>query len=104
MIDLKQTDETGKRLLEKLCLLQDEIQKAVIRRVVNDFIDTLSPLRNFTECLMVCPQNEELFKQTATALENFSARAAKTAKLVAAGGCGDQKKLSENILSSSVQV
>lgn len=50
------------------------------------------------------PGREENFKDKAQALKNFSARAAQTARMVAAGGSNGNKKLSEALLSSAGQM
>jgi len=50
------------------------------------------------------PGREENFKDKAANLKNFSARAAQTARMVAAGGSNGNKKLSEALLNSAGQV
>ena len=50
------------------------------------------------------PNREENFKDKAQALKGFSARAAQTARMVAAGGSNGNKKLSEALLNSAGQV
>ena len=94
-------------LSQKLHELKNCIQNAVVNRVVEDFIDIASPLRQFTEAVLApegTPHREQNFADKALNLEQFSNRAAKTARMVAAGGSGGNKKLTEALLTSSNQV
>lgn len=59
---------------------------------------THSPYRSGTQ------NREENFKDKAGALKGFSARAAQTARMVAAGGSNGNKKLSEALNTSAGQV
>lgn len=115
-------------LSQKLDELKDKIQGALVDRVVEDFIDITTPLKQFTDavlapegnkvasifviwndfeqfvCTLGTPNREENFKDKAGALKGFSARAAQTARMVAAGGSNGNKKLSEALNSSAGQV
>lgn len=122
-----------RQLAQKLHELKNRIQSAVVNRVVEDFIDITTPLKQFVEAVNVpegtyqlfytkcvrylllytfvklslftgTPGREENFARKAQNLQNFSNRAAKTARMVAAGGGGGNKKLSEALLSSANQV
>lgn len=78
-----------------------------MNRVVEDFIDIASPLKHFTEAVLApegTPHREQNFADKALNLEQFSNRAAKTARMVAAGGSGGNKKLTEALLASANQV
>lgn len=95
------------QLVHKLSDLKNRIQYAVVNRVVEDFVDTVTPLKQFTEAVHVqegVPGREQNFLDKAAALQTFSARSAKTARMVAAGGCGDNKKLAESLLAGAAQV
>jgi hypothetical protein len=50
------------------------------------------------------PGREQNFNDRAQQLQQFSTRAAKTARMVAAGGSSGNKKLAESLLSSASQV
>lgn len=50
------------------------------------------------------PGREQNFNDRAQQLQQFSSRAAKTARMVAAGGSSGNKKLAEALLSSASQV
>jgi UDP-N-acetylglucosamine:LPS N-acetylglucosamine transferase len=50
------------------------------------------------------PGREQNFNDRAQQLQQFSTRAAKTARMVAAGGSSGNKKLAEALLSSASQV
>ena len=50
------------------------------------------------------PGREPNFNQKSTKLQNFSDRASKTSRMVAAGGSGGNKKLAEVLLSSANQI
>ncbi|XP_035701560.1 vinculin isoform X3 [Folsomia candida] len=95
------------QLVAKLAELKNKIQTAVINRVVEDFVDTVTPLRQFTEAVLApegSPGRDQNFVERATALQNYSGRASKTARMVAAGGAGDNKKLAEALLFGASQV
>ncbi|PSN46699.1 Vinculin [Blattella germanica] len=97
----------ARTLSQKLYELKDRIQNAVVSRVVEDFIDIGSPLKHFTDAVHVpqgTPGREQNFNDRAQQLQQFSTRAAKTARMVAAGGSSGNKKLAEALLSSASQV
>jgi vinculin len=81
--------EIARQLSQKLHELKNKIQQAVVSRVVEDFIDITTPLKQFTEAVLApegTPGREQNFNDKTLALQNFSSRAAKTARMVAAGG------------------
>ncbi|XP_044004488.1 vinculin isoform X6 [Aphidius gifuensis] len=99
--------EIARQLSQKLYELKNRIQQAVVSRVVEDFIDITTPLKQFTEAVLTVegtPGREQNFNDKTLCLQNFSNRAAKTARMVAAGGSGGNKKLAEALLNSASQV
>ncbi|KAK4035676.1 vinculin [Daphnia magna] len=102
-----QAQAVAKLLSQKLDELKDKIQGALVDRVVEDFIDITTPLKQFTDAVLApegTQNREENFKDKAGALKGFSARAAQTARMVAAGGSNGNKKLSEALNTSAGQV
>ncbi|XP_039441640.1 vinculin [Culex pipiens pallens] len=102
-----QAQEVARRLNEKLHGLKKQIQDAVVGRVVEDFIDISSPLKQFMEAVALpegTPNREQNFNQKSNQLQSFSDRASKTSRMVAAGGSGGNKKLAEVLLSCASQV
>lgn len=105
--DTPQAQDVARTLSQKLYELKDRIQNAVVSRVVEDFIDISTPLKQFTDAVHVpqgTPGREQNFNDRAQQLQQFSSRAAKTARMVAAGGSSGNKKLAEALLSSASQV
>ncbi|KAB7505148.1 Vinculin [Armadillidium nasatum] len=81
--------------------------QAVVDRVVEDFVDITTPLKQFTDAVLEpegTPGRENNFENKARNLGNFSNRTAKTARMVAAGTTGGNKKMAEALLASSGQV
>lgn len=81
--------DIARKLSQKLNELKNKIQQAVVSRVVEDFIDITTPLKQFTEAVLApegTPNREQNFNDKTLNLQNFSNRAAKTARMVAAGG------------------
>lgn len=81
--------DTARLLSQKLYELKNRIQQAVVSRVVEDFIDISTPLKQFTDAVLSpegTPGRDQNFNDKAHALQTFSNRAAKTARMVAAGG------------------
>ncbi|XP_018910673.1 vinculin isoform X3 [Bemisia tabaci] len=102
-----QAQEVAKQLSQKLHELKDRIQNAVVNRVVEDFVDTQTPLKLFTEAVYApigMPGREANFTDRANQLSDWSKRAAKTGRMVAAGGSGGNKKLAEALVNSAGQV
>lgn len=99
--------EIARQLSHKLYELKNRIQQAVVSRVVEDFIDITTPLKQFTDAVLA-PEGtlgrEQNFNDKTHALQTFSNRAAKTARMVAAGGSGGNKKLAEALTASASQV
>lgn len=102
-----QAQQVAKNLNQKLHELKQRIQNAVVNRVVEDFIDITTPLKQFTDAVLTpegTPGRDQNFSDKANNLQQFSNRAVKTAKIVAAGGSGGNKKIAEALLSSSNQM
>lgn len=105
--DSPQAQEIAKKLAQKLNELKERINTAVVNRVVEDFIDIVTPLKQFTEAVLApegTPNREQNFSDKAQNLQQFSNRAVKTARICAAGGSGGNKKLAEALQSISNQV
>ncbi|XP_031842671.1 vinculin isoform X8 [Nomia melanderi] len=99
--------EIARQLSHKLYELKNRIQQAVVSRVVEDFIDITTPLKQFTDAVLApegTPGRDQNFNDKTHALQTFSNRAAKTARMVAAGGSGGNKKLAEALAASASQV
>ncbi|XP_017753766.1 PREDICTED: vinculin isoform X6 [Eufriesea mexicana] len=99
--------EIARQLSHKLHELKNRIQQAVVSRVVEDFIDITTPLKQFTDAVLA-PEGssgrDQNFNDKTHALQTFSNRATKTARMVAAGGSGGNKKLAEALTASASQV
>ncbi|XP_026474060.1 vinculin isoform X3 [Ctenocephalides felis] len=105
--DSPQAQELARKLSQKLHELKERIQSAVVNRVVEDFIDISTPLKQFTEAVNVpegTPGREQNFTEKANNLQAFSNRASKTSRMVAAGGSSGNKKIAEALLSAASQV
>ncbi|XP_024941979.1 vinculin isoform X19 [Cephus cinctus] len=99
--------DIARQLSQKLYELKNRIQQAVVSRVVEDFIDISTPLKQFTDAVLTpegVPGRDQNFNDKAHALQTLSNRAAKTARMVAAGGSGGNKKLAEALVASANQV
>lgn len=102
-----EAQEIARKLTSKLHELKQRIQSALVNRVVEDFMDVSSPLKQFTEAVNVLegtPGREQNFNQKSNALQAFSDRASKTSRMVAAGGSGGNKKIAEVLLGSAAQI
>lgn len=105
--DSPQAQNIARALSGKLQELKSKIQTAVVDRMVEDFSDIATPLKQFTEAALApegTPGRTETFEDRACNLSGFSGRAAKTARMVAAGSTGGNKKAAEALLSSASQV
>lgn len=105
--DSPEAQQLARLLSQKLQELKGRINSGVVNRVVEDFIDIVGPLRQFTEAVLVpegTPNRDINFSDKAANLQQFSTRAVKTAKMVAASGSGGNKKLAEHLQSVANQV
>ncbi|KAM7347014.1 vinculin [Cochliomyia hominivorax] len=99
--------EAAKKLTQKLHELKAAVQNALVNRIVQDFMDVSTPLKQFTDAVMLpegTPGREQNFNQKSNNLQAFSDRASKTSRMVAAGGACGNKKIAEILLSSAGQV
>lgn len=102
-----EAQEIARKLNAKLHELKQKIQQALVNRVVEDFMDVSTPLKQFTEAVNVpegTPGREQNFNQKSNNLQAFSDRASKTSRMVAAGGSGGNKKLAEVLLNSAAHI
>ncbi|KAK9499773.1 hypothetical protein O3M35_002746 [Rhynocoris fuscipes] len=102
-----QAQQVARTLSEKLHELKESIQKAVVNRVVEDFADINTPLKQFTEAVHVpegVPGRENNYNDRAASLSAWSKCAGRTGRLVAAGGTGGNRKLSEALVSAAGRV
>ena len=97
----------AKTLSNNTAMLADCIQSALVDRVVEDFVDILTPLKQFTDCV-VTPGDpstrEQVFDARSGQLVGFSDRVANTARLVATGNTTGNRRLAEALLSTADQV
>ncbi|KAH9628215.1 hypothetical protein HF086_003047 [Spodoptera exigua] len=99
-------DRISMELTDKLHELKRATERAVVNRVVEDFIDVAAPLRHFTDAVNAppgTPGRESHFHDKAAALAAFSARAAAAAGVVAAG-VGHNKRLADQLIHNAQQV
>ncbi|XP_044260491.1 vinculin isoform X2 [Tribolium madens] len=102
-----EAQEIARKLSQKLHELKERINQAVVNRVVEDFIDIVTPLKQFTDAVLApegTPNRDQNFADKAANLQQFTNRAVKTARMVAAGGSSGNKKLAEALQSASNQV
>lgn len=99
-----QAQQIARTLQEKLHELKDSIQTAVVNRVVEDFADINTPLKQFTEAVHV-PEGvagrDMNLSVKAGSLDKATTSASRTGRLVAAGGTGGNKKLSESLVTAA---
>lgn len=99
-----QAQQIARTLQEKLHELRDSIQTAVVNRVVEDFSDINTPLKQFTEAVHVpegVPGRDANLSVKAGVLDKATLSASRTGRLVAAGGTGGNKKLSESLVTAA---
>ena len=97
----------AKSLSSKVTALTDCIQGALVDRVVEDFVDILTPLKQFTDCILTPGDpatREQVFNTRSGQLVHFSDRVSNTAKLVATGNTAGNRKIAEALLTSAEQV
>lgn len=102
-----EAQEIARKLNAKLHELKQRIQNALVNRVVEDFMDVSTPLKQFTDAVNVpegTPGRDANFAQKAGNLQAFSDRASKTSRMVAAGGSGGNRKIAEVLLNSAAQI
>jgi len=97
----------ARSLTNNIGSVADRIQGALVDRVVDDFVDIATPLKQFTDCVLTPGDpstREHVFDVKSTNLVNFSNRVVGTAKLVATGNTTGNKKLAEALLATASQV
>ena len=89
-------------------LFQTAIQTALVDKVVEDFLDISTPLKQLTDCVVQPPpaglDRDRIFERTSENLSNFSDRIVRTAKMVAVGTGTGNKKVAEALLATAGQV
>lgn len=103
----QEAQEIARMLNAKLHELKQKIHSALVNRVVEDFMDVSTPLKEFSDAINVAeatPGREQNFNQKSGNLQTFSDRASKTSRMVAAGGSGGNKKIAEVLLGSAAQI
>lgn len=98
--------ELARKLNQKLQELKRLIERGLITRVVEDFIDIYTPLKQFTEAVHLpeeVPNREMTFQEKSNNLSTFSYKVTKTARNVATG-LATNKRLAEGLMNFSNQV
>lgn len=99
--------EAATKLTTKLHELKGAVQSALVNRIVQDFMDVSTPLKQFTEAVLLpdgTPGREQNFNAKSNNLQAFSDRASRTSRMVGAGGACGNKRIAEILLSSANQV
>jgi len=105
--NLPQAVNIARSLTNNIGAVADCIQGALVDRVVDDFVDIATPLKQFTDCVLTPGDpatREHVFDVKSANLVNFSNRVVSTAKLVATGNTSGNKKLAEALLATAGQV
>ena len=127
--DSPQAKAIAQKLNEKLNELKNLIQSALLQRVVEDFVDVNTPLKQFTDavlapegnysirargkpvkrqqsyfCDLGTPNREGNFHDKARNLTEHALRAADTARMVAAGGSNQNKRAVEGLMNAANHV
>ncbi|XP_037294811.1 vinculin isoform X2 [Manduca sexta] len=95
-----------RELTDKLHELKRATERAVVNRVVEEFIDVAAPLRLYSDAVnapLGTAGRSARAEERGAALQTFSARAAAAAALVAAGA-GHHKRLADQLLHYGEQV
>lgn len=101
-----QAQELARKLKVKLRELKKMIEQALINRVVEDFIDMYTPLKQFSDAVNTpekTPNRDNNFQEKANNLQQFTDRAIKTARNVSSG-LAQNKRLAEGLLNYSNQI
>lgn len=95
------------QLRDKLNQLRDLMNKALTDKVVEDFADITTPLKQFVEATLApynMPNREPNFQDKAHNLQDHSMRCAQTGRMVATCGPCKNKRTVEALLSTANQV
>ncbi|XP_041983390.1 vinculin [Aricia agestis] len=106
MGDSEEARAITRQLTDKLHELKRVVERGVVNRVVEDFIDVAAPLRHFTDAVHAppgTPNREANFHDKSAALAAFSARAAAAGNMVAAT-VPHNKRLADLLTSSAREV
>jgi vinculin len=80
----------------------------LVDKVVEDFLDVATPLKQLTDCVVQPPpvglDRDRIFEDKSENLSNFSDRSVRTAKMVAVGTSTGNKKIAEALLATAGQV
>jgi vinculin len=98
-----ESQNLARLLSPKLQDLKKAIEKALVNRAVDDFIDVLTPLKQFTEAVLApegVPNREGNFVDKAHNLQNFNNRITSTARAVASGSA-PTKRLAEGLSATA---
>ncbi|XP_026318177.1 vinculin-like [Hyposmocoma kahamanoa] len=104
--DSEEARAITRELTDKLHELKRAMERAVVNRVVEDFIDVAAPLRHFADAVNApegTPNREPNFHDKAAALAAFSHKAASAANMVAVG-VGHNKRLADQLIHNAQQV
>ncbi|XP_055334860.1 vinculin-like isoform X2 [Paramacrobiotus metropolitanus] len=99
-----QAKAIAQKLNDKLDELKNKIQSALLQRVVEDFVDINTPLKQFTDAVLApegTPNREGNFHDKARNLTEHALRAADTARMVAAGGSNQNKRAVEGLMNAA---
>ncbi|XP_069362804.1 vinculin isoform X5 [Maniola hyperantus] len=104
--DTEEARAITRDLTDKLHELKRSMERAVVNRVVEDFIDVAAPLRHFTDAVNApegTPGREANFHDRSNALAAFSQKAAAAAGMVAAG-VRHNKRLADQLIHNAQEV
>ncbi|OQV21327.1 Vinculin [Hypsibius exemplaris] len=96
--------EIAQKLNNKLNELKNKIHTALLQRVVEDFVDIGTPLKQFTDAVLApegTANREGNFHDKARLLTEHALRAADTARMVAAGGSNQNKRAVEALQNAA---
>lgn len=105
--DSPQARQIAAQLKDKLHNLKDILKSALIGKVVDDFADINTPLKQFVEAVIApegTPNREGNLNDKARNLQDHSLRAANTGRMVAMGGGCKDKKTVEALNQAANQV
>ncbi|KRZ20467.1 Vinculin, partial [Trichinella pseudospiralis] len=107
MGDSPQARAIANQLKEKLGELKRMMDRALLDRVVDDFSDITTPLKQFAEAVLApegTPARDANFAEKAQNLRDHCQRCAKTGRLVGTSGPCKDKKIVEALCSTANQI
>ncbi|KRX89100.1 Vinculin [Trichinella pseudospiralis] len=105
--DSPQARAIANQLKEKLGELKRMMDRALLDRVVDDFSDITTPLKQFAEAVLApegTPARDANFAEKAQNLRDHCQRCAKTGRLVGTSGPCKDKKIVEALCSTANQI